>query len=177
MKKLILALSAALLMLTACEEKTQTYTYKNLQFTIPASWEVNPGEDEGFGVITYLQDPKVLSNSIFIDITPLDEEFMTEWENGEADVKKAYLIEEVEEMYDSYVLQDNDYTLDDFFGYKATGTDSQGFISFSGKAYDEPYTGTIQAYVQDGYLFKVFVSGKDEKNRAKVAEYLNYELI
>ena len=178
MKKLILALSAVLLVLTACEEKTQNYTYKNLKFTLPASWTIDPGdEDQGFGIIAYFQDDKVLSNSIFLDITPLDEEEQADWEAAESDVKSAFLEEKVMEMYDSYVLQDDDYTLDDFFGYKVQATDSQGFISFSGKAYDEPYTGTITAYVQDGYLFKAFVSGKDEKNRAKIAEYLNYELL
>jgi len=107
----------------------------------------------------------------------MDEEDKADWEAAESDVKSAFLEEKVMEMYDSYVLQDDDYTLDDFFGYKVQATDSQGFISFSGKAYDEPYTGTITAYVQDGYLFKAFVSGKDEKNRAKIAEYLNYELL
>jgi len=173
MKKLFLVLFAAALMLLAagCGEKTKTYTYENLQFTYPASWEMDASEDE-YGVVANFQDDKEQSNSLVLQIMPLD---MDAVNAATPEELKDFLQENVEDIFRIWVTEDDGYVLS--FQSELKATDTQAMLTCSGTAYDEPFTGTFISYMQDEYCFTAFISAKSDSEYEKVANIMNYELL
>lgn len=166
MKKLIIALAAAILALTACEEKTATYTFHGAQITYPASWKLQDMED----IFLYIQDQDVLSNSVNVSVIEMEEQALA-----------ASSSEDLAEFLKSIVYSEyEDSVNDDFeitFETEIQGTDTQAMMSLSGTAYDEPFVGTISAWIDESTVFCTFVSAKDDKEMAKIVEIFKYEVL
>lgn len=169
MKKLVLALAAALLAFTSCGEKT--FKWENLKFTYPSNWDVS-SNDNDYGTLLYFQDNDNLSNSINIDITAMNMEKVNEMSPEEF---TDFFKEQVENFYESWIEEDDDYEIS--FKADTKATDTQALMTVSGKAYGEKFTGSIQAYISDEYLFVAFISAVDDSHYDTVAQILNYELI
>ncbi|MBO4433901.1 MAG: hypothetical protein J5769_00420 [Bacteroidales bacterium] len=166
MKKLIFALSAALLLLSACGEKTATYTFHGAQITYPANWELNNKDD----VFLYIQDPKVLSNSVDVEVYEMDEQSLAATSSEDlADFLKSM----VYSCYEDTVTDDYEIT----FETDIQGTDSQAMMSLSGTAYGDPFVATISAWIDESIAFCTFVSAKDDKERAKIMSIFKYEVL
>jgi hypothetical protein len=165
MKKLIIALAAALLALTACEEKTATYTYNGAQITYPASWKLQDMES-----MLYIQDQKILSNSVDVSVYEMDEQSLAASSSEDlAEFLKSMVYNEYEDtVSDDYVIS---------FETEIEGTDSQAMMSLSGTAYGDPFVGTITAWLDDNIAFCTFVSAKDDKEMAKIVETFKYEVL
>lgn len=166
MKKLIIALAAALLALTACEEKTATYTFNGAEITYPASWKVQEMEN-----MLYIQDMKVLSNSVDVTVYEMDEQSLAESSSEDlAEFLKSMVYSEYEST-----VEGDDYEIS--YESDIQGTDSQAMMSISGTAFGDPFVGTVSAWLDDNIAFCTFVSAKDDKEMTKIMEIFKFDVL
>lgn len=166
MKKLIIALSVALLALTACEEKTATYDFNGVQITYPASWKVDDLDS-----FVYIQDQKVLSNSADIQVYEFDA-------NQLAQMPSEDLAESLQNMvYNMYTssTESDDYVIT--YESDIDGTDTQALMSFSGTAYGDAFSGGILAWYDENYAIVAFFSGKDDKELLKIMDIFDVKVL
>jgi len=164
MKKLTLALSAALLLLSACGEKTATYSYKNAEITYPASWAVE--ENDSF---LTLKDQDAPINFVNVRVSEMEEQSL-------AAMSSEDLAESLQNMayslYQDSLEEDCEISFESDFG----ATDTQAMMSVSGTANGEPFVGTVSAWFDESTAFITFVSAKDDKARSNFMGIIKFNV-
>lgn len=165
MKKLIVALSAALLLLSACGEKTKTIEYNGVKITYPGSWTAKDIE-----TMMYFQDQKVLSNSADVEVIVNDAD---EISNASSEDLAEYLKEIAQTTFEDSITDDYEIR----FQTEIKGTDSQAMMSLAGTAFGEEFSGAILAWLDENYAFTVFFSAKDDDTLSEIMETFNFEIL
>ena len=169
MKKLILALSAALLLVSACGEKTKTFTYGDLTFTYPTTYELDSTTQDDGTLSVYLQHKDKLSNSLNLDVFELDMDEV----NGATDEEILDFLKECcQDYYDIYVGDDDDFVIQSQSPMDTNLSPYMAYITMTGTAYDEYFDGEIIAMIYDNYCLTGFVSGATEKDSDEVLDIM-----
>ena len=170
MKKLIFALSALLLIVSACgEKKTKTFTYGDLTFTYPAEYELDSTTQDDGTLVVYLQHKDILSNSLNMEVYALD---MDQVNAASEEELLNYLKGYCQDYYDIWVGDDDDFVIEAQSELDTNNSPLMAYITMRGKAYDEPFDGEIICMIWDEYCLTGFVSGVDEKASDEVLDIM-----
>ena len=170
MKKLILALSAALLLVSACGEKTKTITYGDLTFTYPTTYELDSTTQDDGALDVYLQHKDILSNSLNMNVSKLDADDMEALANASDEDILDFLSGLCADYYDIYIGDDDDFEVLTQSDLDTNTSPYMAYVTLTGNAYDEYFDGEVIAMIWDEYLLVGFISGKDEEASDEVLD-------
>ena len=169
MKKLFLALCAALLAFTACDNEPKEFVWKDLSITYPHNYKISDViEDDDMYRFTLSKDD---DNFLIVRFEYLGSELLADFSDEEI---RSIVYEEAHELYMSDVEnEDMEVDQEGLTVIKSPAGSRPGVVfMYSGTHFGDPFKGRVSVTILDDYDVSIMAEAMDDASLKEITDII-----